>query len=309
MTKAGLVVSAWRLIRPHQWAKNLLVLVPAAFAHQLGRPETLLRVVLAFLAFNFTASLGYVVNDILDRERDRLHKRKKNRPIAGGAISVPVACAIGAVLFLGALALGAFLGVVVLWSLGGYLVLTTLYSKWLKERVLIDVLALASLYTSRIIVGAVAAGVVPSVWLLSLSMFMFFSLALVKRCTELMLVDASEKGSGLHGRDMRGRDYALADADTLRAMGIASSTTAVLVLALYIDTSQAAHQYANPLWLWPTCPILWYWMCRMWIKTTRGQMHDDPIVYSLTDRGSWMSFAALAFCWAAASLGLAPHLG
>jgi 4-hydroxybenzoate polyprenyltransferase len=266
-------------------------------------------VVLAFLAFNFTASLGYVVNDILDRERDRLHKRKKNRPIAGGAISVPVACAIGAVLFLGALALGAFLGVVVLWSLGGYLVLTTLYSKWLKERVLIDVLALASLYTSRIIVGAVAAGVVPSVWLLSLSMFMFFSLALVKRCTELMLVDASEKGSGLHGRDMRGRDYALADADTLRAMGIASSTTAVLVLALYIDTSQAAHQYANPLWLWPTCPILWYWMCRMWIKTTRGQMHDDPIVYSLTDRGSWMSFAALAFCWAAASLGLAPHLG
>jgi 4-hydroxybenzoate polyprenyltransferase len=309
MAKARLLYSAWRLIRPHQWAKNLLVFVPIAFAHQLGNPGILLRAVLAFAAFNFTASLGYVVNDMLDRERDRLHKRKRNRPLASGAISMPVACAIGATLFLGALALGAYLGEALLWSLGGYLVLTALYSKWLKERVLIDVLALASLYTSRIIVGAVAASVMPSVWLLSLSMFMFFSLALVKRYTELMLIDSADKGSGLHGRDLRGRDYALSDIDTLRAMGIASSTTAVLVLALYIDTTQAVHQYANPLWLWPTCPILWYWMSRMWIKATRGQMHDDPIVYSLTDRGSWVSFAAIALCWLAASLGLAPHLG
>jgi 4-hydroxybenzoate polyprenyltransferase len=309
MTRAGLLYSAGRLIRPHQWAKNLLVFVPIAFAHQLGRPEILLRVVLAFAAFSFTASLGYVVNDMLDRERDRLHKRKRNRPLASGAISMPMAAAVGAVLFLGAFALGAYLGEALLWSLGGYLILTMLYSKWLKERVLIDVLALASLYTSRIIVGAVAASVLPSVWLLSLSMFMFFSLALVKRCTELLLIDSAEKGSGLHGRDLRGRDYALTDFDTLRAMGIASSTTAVLVLALYIDTAQAVHQYANPLWLWPTCPILWYWMARMWIKTTRGQMHDDPIVYSLADRGSWISFAAIALCWLAASLGLAPHLG
>jgi 4-hydroxybenzoate polyprenyltransferase len=309
VAKAEFLRSAWRLIRPHQWAKNLLVFVPIAFAHQLGNPAMLLRALLAFAAFNFTASLGYVVDDILDRERDRLHKKKKTRPLASGAISVPVAWGIGAVLFLGALALGVYLGGGLLLSLGGYLVLTTVYSKWLKERVLIDVLALASLYTSRIIVGAVAISVVPSVWLLSLSMFMFFSLALVKRCTELMLIDSTEKGSGLHGRDLRGRDYALDDADTLRAMGIASSTTAVLVLALYIDTAQAVHQYANPLWLWPTCPILWYWLSRMWIKTTRGQMHDDPIVYSLTDRGSWISFAAIGLCWAAASMGLAPHLG
>lgn len=308
MSSARFISSAVRLIRPHQWAKNLLVFVPMAFAHQLGRPEVLLRATLAFLAFNFTASLGYVFNDILDREPDRRHRSKKTRPLASGAISLPIACIIGAVLFLGALLLCMYLGKALFWSLGGYLVLTTLYSKWLKTRVLIDVLALASLYTSRVIVGAVTTGVVPSMWLLSFSMFTFFSLALIKRYTELLLVDSNEKGSGLHGRDLHGRDYAREDSDTLRAMGIASGTTAVLVLALYIDSAQAAHQYANPLWLWPACPIFWYWISRMWIKSTRAQMHDDPIVYSLTDRGSWASFAAIALCWLAASLGLAPHL-
>ena len=170
---------------------------------------------------------------------------------------------------------GAYLGRYLLCSMAGYLLLTTAYSRWLKKRVLIDVMLLASLYTSRIIVGSVATQVVPSMWLLSLSMFIFFSLALVKRLTELMPLHPDKQSGSLHGRD-----YAYPDSDTLRSMGIAAGTTAVLVLALYIDSAQAANQYANPLWLWPSCAVLWYWISRMWIKTCLLYTSD---VYRLAD--------------------------
>ena len=303
MPRPSFLRSAIRLIRPHQWSKNLLIFVPMAFAHLLGNPVAVLHATIAFFAFSFTASVGYIFNDIQDRERDRLHKTKKHRPLASGAITAPMGGGIALLLLAAAVAMGAYLGRYLLCSMAGYLLLTTAYSRWLKKRVLIDVMLLASLYTSRIIVGSVATQVVPSMWLLSLSMFIFFSLAFVKRLTELMPLHPDKQSGSLHGRD-----YAYPDSDTLRSMGIAAGTTAVLVLALYIDSAQAANQYANPLWLWPSCAVLWYWISRMWIKTARGEMHDDPIVYSLTDRGSWVSFAAIAFCWVAASLDFEPHL-
>jgi 4-hydroxybenzoate polyprenyltransferase len=292
-----------RLMRPHQWSKNLLVFLPIVFAHELGAFVACEHAAIAFLSFDLVASCGYVFNDIHDREQDRLHPTKKNRPVASGAVSVQRGMWVALTLLLVASGLAVQLSWNLCLALAGYLCLTTAYSKWFKSYVLIDVLALASLYTTRIVVGAIALPVVPSIWLLSLSMFIFLSLALVKRYTELLAVGASQRSSGL-----RGRDYSANDMDALRAMGVAAGTTAVLVLALYIDSAQATHQYANPLWLWPACPILWYWISRMWIKTTRGEMHDDPVVYSLADKASWLSFAVIAICWINASLGLGPYL-
>lgn len=303
MPQAPRMRAIFKLLRPHQWSKNMLVVLPVVFAHQLGMSSAMVREALAFLAFNITASAAYVFNDLLDRDRDREHPTKRRRPIASGAVSPMMAYWIIFLLLL----LNSYPAMMLGWptalALLGYLMLTTLYSKWLKSRVLVDVFVLAGLYTTRIIVGSIAVRVVPSIWLLSLSMFIFFSLALVKRFTELELVESKQPDARLLGRD-----YRASDIDTLRAMGVSSGTTAVLILALYIDSTQAARQYANPLWLWPTCPILWYWLSRMWIKTTRGQMHDDPIVYSLRDRGSWVSFGAIVLCWTCASLGLPPNL-
>ncbi len=293
-----------RLMRPHQWSKNLLVFLPIAFAHELGVLAAWENSLIAFLSFDLVASCGYILNDIHDQERDRVHPTKKDRPIASGKVSPRSALWVALALLLVAFWLAVQISWYLCIALAAYLLLTTAYSRWLKSYVLIDVLALASLYTTRIIVGAVAVQVVPSMWLLSLSMFIFFSLALVKRYTELLVVGAAQRSSGLHGRDYSGNDM-----DTMRAMGAAAGTTAVLVLALYIDSAQAAHQYANPLWLWPTCPMLWYWISRMWIKTTRGEMRDDPVVYSLRDRASWLSFVVIAICWINASLGLGPYLG
>jgi 4-hydroxybenzoate polyprenyltransferase len=278
------------------------VFIPMVFAHALASHAAWIHAVGAFIAFNCTASAGYVFNDIQDRERDRLHPTKRNRPLASGTVSVTGAWLIALVLLVIALLLAYQGGLNLCLGLLGYLLLTTVYSKLFKWYVLIDVLVLAALYTARIIVGAIAVHVLPSMWLLSLSMFVFFSLALVKRITELMLTSSKPNETG-----MLGRDYNASDIDSLRAMGISSGTTSVLVLALYIDSAQAAHQYANPLWLWPACPILWYWISRMWIKTGRGEMHDDPIVYSLSDRASWLCFAVIGLCWINASLGLTPN--
>jgi 4-hydroxybenzoate polyprenyltransferase len=162
----------------------------------------------------------------------------------------------------------------------GYLAITLAYSLQLKRYVLMDVIVLAGLYTVRVIAGTVAIPVAPSFWLLSFSMFIFLSLALVKRCAEInTLLKAKRSGAS-------GRDYRVSDLDYLHSMGTASGYLSVMVLALYINSPEMRAQYSHPYYLWLLCPIVLYWISRVWLKTGRDEMHDDPLVFAIKDRGS-----------------------
>jgi 4-hydroxybenzoate polyprenyltransferase len=214
--------------------------------------------------------------------------------LASGAMAVSEGVTLAAVLIVGGLAAAAYVSWLVGAILLAYFVLTLTYSKVLKRVIVIDAITLASLYTMRVLAGAAAIEVVPSMWLLAFSTFIFFSLALIKRCTELMVMADSQRLA------TRGRDYRVSDMPYLQAMGIASGYMAVLVIALYLDSPSATSLYHRPMALWAMCPLLLYWVSRLWIKTGRREMHDDPLVYSITDRTSWIFFLSIAVVWAIA---------
>lgn len=269
-----------KALRVHQWLKNVLLFVPLITAHQWGNPSAIANVLLAFVSFSLTASSMYVLNDLLDLSSDRAHPRKRKRPFAAGDIPL----ARGGVLMLVALTLGVLLAMTVSWAFTGillfYLTVTLAYSWHLKTFVLIDVMVLAGLYTLRVIAGAIAISVTPSFWLLAFSIFVFLSLALVKRCTELITVQET------NGTATRGRDYRVSDLDYLRSMGTASGYLSVLVLALFINSTDVATRYSHPQVLWLLCPAVLYWISRIWIKAGRNEVDDDPLVFSIRDRGS-----------------------
>ena len=268
-----------KALRVHQWLKNLLLFVPMLTAHA-WRLEVLMQACVAAVAFGLAASSVYLLNDMLDLESDRSHPRKCTRPFAAGVVPLLHGIALIVVLVLMSLALGAVLSNRFLAVLGLYLTLSTAYSVYLKQNVLIDVIVLALLYTLRVIAGAVAIEVVMSFWLLAFSMFIFMSLALAKRCAELVsLMQIGRVRAG-------GRDYAVSDLNSLSIMGTASGYLSVLVLALFINSEDITVRYSNPQTLWLLCPLMLYWISRLWLKTGRGEMHDDPVVFALVDRGS-----------------------
>lgn len=269
----------WRSIlkamRPHQWSKNLLLFLPMLAAHDLSR---LPQVFLGFLAFCMTASAVYVINDLTDLEADRLHPRKRKRPFAAGDLMPLTGVILTAGLLFTALVLALmmpdgsrFLGVLLL-----YLFATFAYSLWLKRKLVVDVLMLAGLYTVRIIAGVAAASVVLSQWMLAFAMFLFLALAAVKRQAEL--TDQAKTG-----RASAGRAYEVDDLPVLRSLALSAGNAAVLVLALYISSDAVQQLYNWPELLWMICPMLLYWIVRMVMKTHRGLMTDDPIVYAATD--------------------------
>ena len=288
-----------RAIRLTQWSKNVLVFVPllaghvtsaAAWGAALG----------AFLAFGLCASATYLVNDLLDLPNDRRHTHKRARPLAAGRLGVGAALGIAAALLAAGLAIGAAVSPLLALMLAGYLAITLAYSLHLKSRALLDVLVLAGLYTWRIAAGAVVAQVALSNWLLAFSMFVFLSLALVKRCAEL------EEMSDRELTRTPGRGYRLEDLPTLRGMGVASGFMAVLVLALYIESQNGRALYPHPLWLWALAPLLLAWMMRIWLKVGRRELHgEDPIAFALKDRGSWLTLLAMAGAAFMASRGAA----
>lgn len=283
-----------KTIRLHQWLKNLLVFVPILAAHNWQNREALTAATAMFFAFGFIASGAYVINDLIDLPSDRSHPSKRQRPIAAGQIQVSTAIviAIGFIL-VGLVSAAAISGRAVL-VLGVYLVSSVVYSLSLKRFVIVDALTLAGLYTLRIIGGATVVGVTPSVWLLAFSGFIFLSLGLVKRCSEL------DRMARLNQMTTPGRGYRVSDDLMLKMMGVTSGYMATLVAALYINSAPAKEQYRTPEALWFICPFLLYWVSRMWIKTARGEMHDDPLVYSGKDPVSWTVFAAIVMAWAAA---------
>ena len=287
--KPPLAVALFKAMRPHQWMKNLLVFIPLLAAHQYVHIVSVMQTLLAFVVFGLTASSVYLLNDLVDVADDRHHARKRNRPLASGNLSLLHGWVAWPVLLLLAFALagltcglpGRFTA-----SLGGYFVLTVAYSLRLKQIPIVDVLTLAMLYTMRIIAGAAAIAVPLSFWLLSFSMFVFLSLAFIKRYSELRAArDAGQVGI------LRGRGYDPQDLELVSSLGGSAGYTAVLVLALYIQDSHTASLYATPTIIWLACPLLLFWISRAWLIAHRGNMHDDPIVFALKDRLSWVIVA------------------
>jgi 4-hydroxybenzoate polyprenyltransferase/phosphoserine phosphatase len=274
-------LSTWlRALRVHQWMKNLLLFVPVLTAFSFFDAKLITQGALAFLAFSLAASATYIVNDLWDLGNDRRHPRKRSRPFAAGQISI----AHGLIASASALGLGLLIAHAVSTGFFALLLLyiaaTSAYSWVLKEYVLIDVLTLSLLYTLRILAGSVAIGVVVSPWLLAFSVFIFLSLALVKRCAELVSLELSGK------RAAHGRDYRVTDLVALWPLGIAAGVSAVVIFGLFINIPETQQRYASPNLLWIAAVSLTYWMGRIWIKTSRGEMHDDPIIFAIKDRGS-----------------------
>jgi 4-hydroxybenzoate polyprenyltransferase len=273
-----------KALRVHQWTKNVLIFLPMLLAHELTTPELYIKAVLAFFAFSFAASAIYVFNDLLDLHADQHHPRKKNRPFAAGNLSLVAAViAVPVLIFLSLLTArllpGGFTGILFV-----YLLITTLYSWRLKQLVLLDVMTLAGLYAVRIFAGTAAYGVETSTWLIALSIFLFFSLAMVKRYAELR--EASQGHSG--AVRVRGRGYCEADLPRLAGFGAGSGCISVLVLALYINSDKVVQFYNNPALLWLLCPLLLYWIARVWLLASRGELSDDPLDFAARDPQTWI---------------------
>jgi 4-hydroxybenzoate polyprenyltransferase len=282
-------IALLQVLRPHQWVKNLLLFVPVILDHRLLDGPVMAKAFTAFAAFCCAASSAYVLNDILDLEADRRHPTKRHRPFTSGALSPKV----GMVLVPGLIALAYGLSWPTLSDsflqlLTVYIVLTALYSLYLKRVAVVDVLLLAGLYTLRVLAGIAASHVRFSAWLLAFSMFLFLSLAFLKRYTEVSALAPGE------GEQVRRRGYLRGDREWLGSMGGASGYLSVLVLALYINSEQVVALYRSPLYLWLACPLLLFWTSRMWLLAHRGRIHDDPIVATVLDPMSYVTGALLA---------------
>jgi 4-hydroxybenzoate polyprenyltransferase len=277
-----------RTLRTHQWAKNALLFLPLLLAHKLRGPS-FARELTAFLCFCCVASATYILNDMLDMEADRQHPRKRTRPFAAGDLRIPAGAALGIVLAAGALAvsLHALPEAFSLW-LGIYAVSTLAYSLRLKRRVLIDVLLLSALYTLRILAGAAAVRVPVSPWMAAFAIFFFFSLALVKRFSEL-------ENLRLRGAiPANGRGYRVQDLEQLRSFGTASAYASIVIFALYINNPEVGQLYRHPHRLWLMTPVLLWWLSRIWLKASRAELEEDPVVFALTDRASLLAGLLMA---------------
>ena len=269
-----------RVMRPYQWVKNLLLALPLFMSHQADADKAL-HVALAIAAFSLCASSAYVLNDLRDADDDKHHPVKKNRPFASGQLSRGAGFVLSAVLLGLAFALsGPLLPGKFTAMLGAYVVTTLAYSFWLKRKMLVDVFVLAGLYTLRVLAGGAAVAIVVTPWLLAFCIFFFLSLAFAKRYAELRRVEALEE------KTVRGRGYQVEDLAILESVGPASGYMAVLVLALYVNSDLAVKLYERPFLLWLVCPLILYWLTRVWFLARRGVLSEDPLLFSLKDKTS-----------------------
>lgn len=279
--------AALRALRPHQWAKNLLLLAPLIAAHRLGDPSLLGLAVQAVIAFCLVASGTYIANDLLDLAADRAHAQKRTRPLASGALPISWGTILAGLVLAAGAGIAWRLAPGFQAALAAYVVLTLAYSLFLKRIAFLDVVCLATLHTLRIIAGTFAIGVPLSFWLLAFAMFIFFSLALVKRYAELVALGPMAFAPG--------RGYSGQDAPIVLAFGTASAMVSALVLALYMNGDTVKALYSQPDALWLLCPLLLYWISRMWLLASRGQMNEDPVLFALRDSTSYFVAAAGSF--------------
>jgi 4-hydroxybenzoate polyprenyltransferase/phosphoserine phosphatase len=291
-----LAAALLRAMRPHQWVKNLLVFVPIFTADAMTDPRSWVGGVLAFVAFCAVASSVYLVNDLLDLSADRAHAHKRHRPFAAGAAPLPSGVALFLLLLAGGASLAWCAGILLI--VLGYAALSLSYSLWLKRQPLVDVFLLAGLYTIRLLGGGEATGHTLSLWLLAFSSFLFLSLALVKRVAEVMESARNSSAS------LSGRGYGPGDLHILELFGVASTFASSLVLALYVQYMTTSGRFESPAILWGIVPLTLLWNCRMWLSTTRGYMHHDPILYAARDWVTWAVLAAMALVVVAARSGI-----
>ncbi len=287
-----------RALRPVQWLKNALLFVPLLLVHRAGETELLLRAVFAAALFCTAASAGYLLNDLLDAPADRQHPRKRGRPLASGEVSPVAAGCLAAALGALALGLGVLLGAAFAGMVALYLGLAGAYSALLKRIAVADVLVLAGLYIHRVLAGGVATGVPVSPWLLVFCLFFFTSLALAKRSVELRGIRERELAR-IPGRGYRSGDLAL-----LETAGVASGYLAVLVIGLYVNFDTARNLYRAPELLWGICPVMLFWVTRVWLLVRRQALHDDPLVFAVRDPASYLAGALVVGVAWLASAGL-----
>lgn len=287
-------------LRPHQWIKNLLVFLPLLAAHKVFSSNSWWAAGLVFVAFCMCASSVYLLNDVVDIENDRAHARKRRRPFA--AATLPIASGILAAPFLLVAALFAaqIASPSAAFVLLGYYVITLAYSFDLKSRVLIDVFVLAGLYGLRVIAGAVAIDVPLSPWLMAFTAFFFLSLALGKRATELQSMLATG------GNVAKGRGWRASDLPFVTTAGIGAAFSSALVVGLYITGTAAQGLYVRPVVLWGVIPVILWWCCRIWLKASRGELHDDPVLFAVRDSGSWLMAVAVLGLFLAAGPRIGP---
>jgi 4-hydroxybenzoate polyprenyltransferase len=287
----GLLAAALRL---YQWPKNLLIWVPLFLSHRMGEPALILKGVVAMTAFSFCASALYLVNDLLDLTADRAHPRKCSRPFASGRLNPWIGVALAPALTLASLIMAWLLSPDFLTVLALYAACSVAYSFFFKEAPLLDVCLLGWLYVVRIFAGGAAMNIVISSWTLGYCMFLFLSLALLKRYVELLMLSATKQNA------VRGRGYVIADSPIVACFGAGTACVAALLLALYIESPEVRLLYRHPQRLWLLCGLHIYWIARTWLLANRGQMHHDPVLFALRDRTSyWLGAASAVVAWLA----------
>lgn len=295
--RAPVGLTQWRrMLRVHQWLKNLLLFIPLVAAHRFADAAGWVTLGLAFLSFSLCASAVYVANDLLDLDSDRAHPRKRERPFAAGTVPLATGVALVPLLLAASLALALPVGGAFPAWLAGYFALTCVYTLLLKRLVLVDCLTLALLYTVRILAGTAAARLESSFWLLAFSTFLFLSLAFVKRYAELLV----QAGSGRE--KAHGRGYYTADAPLVQTFGVASGYGAALVLALYLNSESVTRLYRQPEFAGGAVMVVLFWISWIWLQAHRGRMNDDPVVFAVRDPASLAAGAVFALVlWFAAA--------
>ena len=274
--------------RIHQWSKNLLVFVPIVTSHRILERPVLLSGLIAFFSFSFFCSGTYLLNDLVDLEADRRHPSKRARALASGELSI-FSAILWAILFLTiGVALGFFCGGPFLICLGIYGVASVAYSLWIKRVVMLDVIVLACFYSLRLFAGGAATGIGCSEWLLAFSVFFFFGLAMIKRYSEL------RESPAVEGANQSGRGYVRSDLDSVAAFGVSGGLISVLVVVLYVMSQEVRLLYHRPIILLLLCPLFLYWITRIWFKAHRGELPQDPVVFALQDRTSYVVGALAA---------------
>jgi len=282
-------LTVWaRQLRVYQWVKNLLIFTPLLTSHRIFDIPALAHAACGFLVFSLVASSTYLINDILDLPADRRHTTKCKRPLASGLISIPGALAVVFLLLTAAALLSLLLPWPAALLLCGYSAATICYSVFLKKLLMMDVVALALFYTARLMYGGLATEIEISIWTLAFCAFSFFSLAAAKRINDLAKANLQASES------LRHRAYQARDLNALVSLGASTSSIAVLVLILYINSQQGEKLYRHPHFLWAMCVPLLYWFSRTLMLANRGELADDPILFAAKDRATYIVLALMA---------------
>jgi 4-hydroxybenzoate polyprenyltransferase len=289
-----------KALRPHQWVKNLLVFLPLLAAHRVSSAADWQITGLTFIAFCLCASSVYLFNDLVDIENDRSHARKRRRPFAAATLPIAVGLISAPLLFVLAMVLAWLASPAAALVLLVYYLSTVAYSFDLKRRVLVDVFVLTGLYGLRVVAGAVAVDVPLSPWLMAFTAFFFLSLALGKRAAELHGLQA------IGGSGPKGRGWRPADLPFVTAAGIAAAFSAALVVGLYVTGTTAQGLYERPIVLWGVIPLILWWCCRVWLKASRGELNEDPVIFAVRDAGSWLMAALVLSLFLAAGPRAGP---